>query len=66
MQKEAIFSANLSKSIMIAAREGGSGDPDNNFALSNAIAKAKEYNMPWENIERAIKRGTGEDRRRKI
>ncbi len=50
----------LSKSITIAAREGGSGDPDNNFALANAVVKAKEYNMPLENIERAIKRGTGE------
>ena len=50
----------LSKSITVAVREGGGGDPDNNFALSNAIAKAKEYNMPMENIERAIKRGTGE------
>ncbi|MBM3709168.1 MAG: YebC/PmpR family DNA-binding transcriptional regulator [Actinobacteria bacterium] len=50
----------LSKSITIAAREGGSGDPENNFILANAIAKAKEYNMPWENIERAIKKGTGE------
>jgi YebC/PmpR family DNA-binding regulatory protein len=50
----------LSKSITIAAREGGGGDPENNFMLSNAIAKAKEYNMPMDNIERAIKRGTGE------
>ncbi|MBM3713625.1 MAG: YebC/PmpR family DNA-binding transcriptional regulator [Actinobacteria bacterium] len=50
----------LSKSITIAAREGGSGDPENNFILANAIVKAKEYNMPWENIERAIKKGTGE------
>jgi YebC/PmpR family DNA-binding regulatory protein len=50
----------LSKSITIAAREGGSGDPENNFMLSNAVAKAKEYNMPTENIDRAIKRGTGE------
>jgi len=50
----------LSKSITIAAKEGGGGDPENNFMLSNAIAKAKEYNMPMENIERAIKRGTGE------
>ena len=50
----------LSKSITIAAREGGSGDPDNNFALANAIAKAKEYNMPMDNIDRAVKRGTGE------
>ena len=50
----------LSKSITVAAREGGSGDTDNNFGLSNAVAKAKEYNMPWENIDKAIKRGTGE------
>ncbi len=50
----------LSRSITVAAREGGGGDPENNFNLSNAIAKAKEYNMPWDNIERAIKRGTGE------
>lgn len=49
----------LSKSITIAAREGGGGDPENNFALANAIAKAKEYNMPLDNIQRAIKRGTG-------
>jgi YebC/PmpR family DNA-binding regulatory protein len=50
----------LSKSITISAREGGGGDPENNFMLANAIVKAKEYNMPWDNIERAIKRGTGE------
>jgi len=50
----------LSKSITIAAREGGSGDPENNFMLANAIAKAREYNMPMDNIEKAIKRGTGE------
>lgn len=50
----------LSRNITVAVREGGSGDPDNNIALANAIAKAKEYNMPQENIERAIKRGTGE------
>ena len=51
----------LSKSLMIAAREGGSGDPDNNFALANAIAKAKEYNMPQDNIDRSIKKGAGGD-----
>lgn len=50
----------LSRNIMVATKEGGSGDPDNNIALANAIAKAKEYNMPQDNIERAIKRGTGE------
>jgi YebC/PmpR family DNA-binding regulatory protein len=51
----------LSKSLMIAAREGGSGDPDNNFGLANAVAKAKEYNMPQDNIDRAIKKGVGGD-----
>ena len=51
----------LSKSLMIAAREGGSADPDNNFALANAVAKAKEYNMPQDNIDRAIKKGAGGD-----
>jgi len=50
----------LARMISIAAREGGSGDPNNNNALANALAKAKEYNLPQENIERAIKKGTGE------
>lgn len=50
----------LSRIISVAAKEGGSGDPANNNALANAIAKAKEYNLPQDNIERAIKKGTGE------
>jgi len=50
----------LSRSISVAAREGGSGDPSSNVALANVISKAKEYNMPADNIERAIKKGTGE------
>ena len=50
----------LSRNIIVAAREGGSGDPNSNISLANAIAKAKEYNMPQDNIERAIKHGTGE------
>jgi YebC/PmpR family DNA-binding regulatory protein len=49
----------LGKSIALAAREGG-GDPEMNFSLRLEIEKAKEANMPNENIERAIKRGTGE------
>ncbi|MDT8304331.1 MAG: YebC/PmpR family DNA-binding transcriptional regulator [Anaerolineae bacterium] len=48
----------LTKELTIAAREGG--DPDFNARLRLAIDKAKEANMPKENIERAIKRGTGE------
>jgi YebC/PmpR family DNA-binding regulatory protein len=51
----------LAREIAIAAREGG-GDPDVNFNLRLAIDKAKAENMPKDNIERAIKRGTGEDK----
>ncbi|MCD6569906.1 MAG: YebC/PmpR family DNA-binding transcriptional regulator [Deltaproteobacteria bacterium] len=53
-----IFSK-LIKEITVAARMGG-GDQDGNFRLKNAIAMAKAQNMPKENIERAIKKGTGE------
>lgn len=51
----------LSREIAVAAREGG-GDPEINFNLRLAIDRAKDANMPKENIERAIKRGTGEDK----
>lgn len=49
----------LIKEITIAARQGG-GDPSGNPRLRTAIEAAKAANMPWENIERAIKKGTGE------
>jgi len=49
----------LAREITIAAREGG-GNPDTNFNLRLAVDKAKAANMPKDNIERAIKRGTGE------
>ncbi len=49
----------LGRDVMMAAREGGS-DENGNGKLKLAIAKAKAANMPKENIERAIKRGTGE------
>jgi YebC/PmpR family DNA-binding regulatory protein len=48
----------LSKAITVAAREGG-GDPEMNPALGLAVQKAKEGNMPNDNIERAIDKGTG-------
>lgn len=51
----------LAKAITIAAREGG-GDPEMNIGLRLAVDKAKAANMPKDNIERAIKRGTGEDK----
>jgi YebC/PmpR family DNA-binding regulatory protein len=49
----------LSRSIMVAAKEGGA-DPATNLALQNAIDKARSYSMPKDNIERAIAKGSGE------
>jgi YebC/PmpR family DNA-binding regulatory protein len=49
----------LVKAIEIAAREGG-GDPTGNAALGTAIQKAKDASVPADNIDRAIKRGTGD------
>jgi YebC/PmpR family DNA-binding regulatory protein len=51
----------IAREIVIAAREGG-GDPGMNVRLELAIDKAKAANMPKESIERAIKRGTGDDK----
>lgn len=47
------------KELTVAAREGG-GDPTGNPRLSLAIDNAKAVNLPKDNMERAIKRGTGE------
>ncbi|MFO7768849.1 MAG: YebC/PmpR family DNA-binding transcriptional regulator [bacterium] len=49
----------LTKEIIVAAREGG-GDPEMNPRLRTAIDNAKANNLPNDNIERAIQRGTGE------
>lgn len=49
----------LAREITVAARSGGA-DPTANFRLRLAIQKARDSNMPHENTERAIKRGTGE------
>lgn len=51
----------LAREISMAARESG-GDPDTNFRLRIAFDKARAVNMPKESIDRAIKRGTGEDK----
>jgi len=59
-KRGAIFTK-LSNLITIAAKEGG-GDIDANFKLRLAIDKAKAANMPKDNIDRAIKRGTGADK----
>jgi YebC/PmpR family DNA-binding regulatory protein len=50
----------LIKELTVAARAGG-GDPDMNPRLRTIVAEAKANNMPRENIERAIRRGTGEE-----
>ena len=57
-QRASIFTK-VTREIIVAAKAGG-GDPDNNFRLRMAILKAKEVNMPNDNIQRAIKRGTGQ------
>lgn len=49
----------ITKEIMVVARQGG-GDPSANITLRTLIQKAKGVNMPNDNIERAIKKGTGE------
>jgi YebC/PmpR family DNA-binding regulatory protein len=51
----------LTREIVMSAREGG-GDPDSNFRLRLAVEKARAQNMPKDNIERAIRRGSGADK----
>jgi YebC/PmpR family DNA-binding regulatory protein len=52
----------MAREIVVAVREGGGGDPETNFRLRMVLDKAKNLSMPKDNIERAIKRGTGEDK----
>jgi YebC/PmpR family DNA-binding regulatory protein len=52
--------AKLLRAVEVAAKEGGA-DPAANMTLASAIEKAKASSVPNENIERAIKRGSGED-----
>lgn len=59
-KRGAVFTR-LARELVMAAREGGS-DPDSNFRLRLAVDKARAENMPKDNIERAIKRGSGEDK----
>ena len=59
-KRGAIFTR-LTREILMAAREGG-GDPGMNVRLQLAIERARAQNMPKDNIERAIKRGTGESK----
>jgi YebC/PmpR family DNA-binding regulatory protein len=58
-QKRGAAFTKLIREITIAAKAGG-GDPGGNPRLRTAIDAAKAENMPWDNIERAVKKGTGE------
>ena len=51
--------AKLLRAVEVAAREGG-GSVEGNMTLASAVEKAKSFSVPSDNIERAIKRGTGE------
>lgn len=57
--KKGVAFQKLVKNIIMAAKEGG-GDPNSNFRLKVAIERARAGNVPVDNIERGIKRGTGE------
>jgi YebC/PmpR family DNA-binding regulatory protein len=56
--KKGVAYQRLTKNIIAAARSGG-GDPNANFQLKVAVDRAREGNVPMDNIERAIKRGSG-------
>ncbi|HVM12228.1 MAG TPA: YebC/PmpR family DNA-binding transcriptional regulator [Actinomycetota bacterium] len=58
-QRRGKLFAKLLRAIEVAAREGG-GNLDGNATLASAVQKAKDYSVPMDNIERAIKRGSGE------
>ncbi len=57
-RKGKVFSR-LSRDITLAAKAGG-GDPDGNARLRTLLLKARDANMPADNVDRAIKKGTGE------
>ncbi len=59
-KRGAVFTR-LTREIVMSARDGG-GDLNSNFRLRLAVDKARSENMPKDNIERAIRRGTGEDK----
>jgi YebC/PmpR family DNA-binding regulatory protein len=63
-QRGALFTK-LSKEIILAAK-GGSPDPEANYRLKMAVEKAREFNVPQDNIKRAIARGSGTTGEREI
>ena len=59
-KRSALFSK-LSRSITVAAKEGGDPNPDNNASLAAAIAKARSYSLPNDKIDTAINKAFGKD-----
>ncbi|HMC36327.1 MAG TPA: YebC/PmpR family DNA-binding transcriptional regulator, partial [Actinomycetota bacterium] len=49
----------LLRAVEVASREGGT-NIEGNMTLASAVQKARDYSVPWDNIERAIKRGGGD------
>jgi YebC/PmpR family DNA-binding regulatory protein len=60
-KRGAIFTK-VAREIVIAVREGGGGDPETNLRLRMAMDKARSMGMPRDNMDRAIRRGTGDDK----
>jgi YebC/PmpR family DNA-binding regulatory protein len=58
-QRRGALFTKLAREITVSAREGNSGDPDANFRLRLAVDKARQNNMPNDNIQRAIDRAFG-------
>lgn len=58
--KRGVLFTKLAREITVATRQGGGGDPGMNARLRLAVDKARQNNMPMDNIDRAIKKGTGE------
>jgi YebC/PmpR family DNA-binding regulatory protein len=48
------------REVTMAVKKSGSSDPDSNFALKLALQKAREYNVPKDNVDKAIKKGLGD------
>ena len=57
--KRANIFTKIARELIVAVKEGGSGDPANNSRLAAAVAKAKAMNMPNDNIKRTIEKASG-------
>lgn len=58
-EKRGRMFSKLLRAVEVAARDGGP-NVEGNMTLASAVQKARDYSVPWDNIERAIKRGSGE------